>query len=164
MRVHLTDIAVRALKPTPGKQIKVWDTSTPGFGALVNERSKSWIVMHGPARALKVLARFLDAPLSVARAEAKRILAAGSLANVALRAVRFDEAFAAYIEEVQQRSRPTTVRDYKRLIGRHFDFGSTPLPQITPQDVLQRLDRIKNTPSEQRHGFVSFKIFMSWCE
>jgi integrase len=164
MRVHLTDIAVRALKPTPGKQFKVWDTSTPGFGVLVNERSKSWIVMHGPARALKVIGRFPDAPLSVARAEAKRILAAGSLANAALRAVRFDEAFVEYVEEVRQRSRPTTVRDYKRLIGRHFDFGSTPLPEITPHDVLKRLDRVKNTPSEQRYALVALKIFMSWCE
>ena len=164
MRLHLTEIAVRALKPKPDKQFKAWDTTTPGFGVLVSERSKSWIVMHGARRALKVIGRFPDASLAVARAEAKRILATGSLAHAALRVVRFDEAFAEYIEEVQQRSRPSTARDYKRLITRHFDFGSTQLPEITPQGVLKRLDQIKNTPSEQRYALVALKIFMAWCE
>lgn len=164
MRLHLTEIAVRALKPKPDKQFKAWDTTTPGFGILVSEHSKSWIVMHGARRALKVIGRFPDASLAVARAEAKRILATGSLAHAALRVIRFDEAFAEYIEEVQQRSRPSTARDYKRLIARHFDFGSTPLPEITPQGVLKRLDRIKNTPSEQRYALVALKIFMAWCE
>ncbi len=120
--------------------------------------------MHGARRALKVIGRFPDATLSAARAEAKRILAAGSLAHAALRVVRFDEAFGEYIEEVRQRSRPNTARDYKRLIASHFDFGSTPLPEITPQAVLRRLDRMIDTPSEQRHALVALKIFMSWCE
>ncbi len=164
MRAHLTELAVRALKPSPGKQIKVWDTSTPGFGVLVSESSKSWIVMHGVRRALKVIGRFPTESLSVARAEAKRILATGSLAHAALRVVKFDEALAEYIEGLRQRRRPNTARDYKRLIVCHFDFGSTPLPDITPQAVLRRLDRMKNTPSERRHALIALKIFMSWCE
>ncbi|MDR3495114.1 MAG: tyrosine-type recombinase/integrase [Ancalomicrobiaceae bacterium] len=164
MRVHLTEIAVRALKPEPGKQFKVWDTATPGFGVLVGERSKSWIVMHGARRALKVIGRFPDASLATARAEAKRILATGSLAHAAAHVVRFDEAFAEYIDDLQQRSRPSTARDYKRLIARHFDFGSTPLPEITPQRILKQLDKIKHTPSEQRYALVALKIFMTWCQ
>ena len=39
MRVHLTELAVRALRPRPGKQFKAWDSSTVGFGALVGERT-----------------------------------------------------------------------------------------------------------------------------
>ena len=132
MRLHLTEIAVRALKPKPDKQFKAWDTTTPGFGVLVSEHSKSWIVMHGARRALKVLGRYPDASLANARAEAKRILATGSLAHAAARVVRFDEAFREYIEEVQQRSRPRTLRDYKRLIAQHFNFGTTPLPGDHP--------------------------------
>ena len=38
------------------------------------------------------------------------------------------------------------------------------MPEITPQGVLKRLDRIKNTPSEQRYALVALKIFMAWCE
>jgi len=63
MRLHLTEIAVRALKPKPDKQFKAWDTTTPGFGILVSEHSKSWIVMHGARRALKVIGRFPMRPL-----------------------------------------------------------------------------------------------------
>jgi hypothetical protein len=47
MRAHLTDVAVRALKQSVGKQVKVWDTTTPGFGLIVGERSKSWFVVYG---------------------------------------------------------------------------------------------------------------------
>jgi integrase len=163
MRLHLTELAVRALKPKPGKQFKSWDTSTPGFGVLVSERSKSWIVMHGERRALKVIGRYPDVPLSAARAEAKRILASGSLAHAAARVVRFDVAMDEFLADAEQRNRATTFRDYKRLITKHFDFGSAPLPGITPQDVLRRLDRLKETPSEQRHALVAMKVFMSWC-
>jgi integrase len=164
MRVHLTELAVRALKPKPGKQFKAWDTSTPGFGVLVGDTKKSWIVMHGQRRALKVIGRFPEVPLSAARAEAKRILAAGSLAFPAARVIRFDEGLREYLSEVTQRNRATTLRDYRRLISKHFDFAATPLQDITPHDVLRRLDRLKETPSEQRHALVALKVFMSWCE
>src|SRR5205807_1288387 len=59
MRLHLTDIAVRTLKPSD-RQYKVWDATFPGFGVRVNGGSKSWIVMHGRERALKVLGRYPD--------------------------------------------------------------------------------------------------------
>jgi hypothetical protein len=44
MRAHLTELGVRALKPA-GKQVKVWDTTTPGFGVIVG-KSKSFLVMY----------------------------------------------------------------------------------------------------------------------
>ena len=164
MRVHLTELAVRALRPRPGKQFKAWDSSTAGFGVLVGDSTKSWIVMYGVRRALKVIGHYPDVPLSAARAEAKRILASGSLAQVEARVVCFDEALREFLAEVERRNRATTFRDYKRLITRHFGFSSTALPEITPQDILRRLDRLKSTPSEQRHALVALKVFMAWCE
>jgi integrase len=164
MRLHLTEIAVRALKPKPDGQYKAWDKSTPGFGVLVSERSKSWIVMHGARRALKVLGHYPDVSLAHARAEAKRILAIGTLAHAPAHVVRFEQAFREYIEEAEQRTRPTTLRDYKRLIAKHFNFGTTPLPEITPQAILKRVDGIRDAPAEQRYALVVFKIFMGWCE
>ena len=70
MRAHLTDVVVRGLRPVPGKQTKVWDTSTAGFGVLVSERSKSWIVMYGRKRALKVIGRYPTVSLADARSAA----------------------------------------------------------------------------------------------
>jgi len=164
MRLHLTEIAVRALKPKPAAQFKAWDASTPGFGVLVSERSKSWIVMHGPRRALKVLGHYPDVSLANARAEAKRILANGVLVHAEAHVVGFDEALREFLSDVEGRNRAKTYRDYKRLITKHFAFGSTPLPDITPHAVLRRLDRLKGTPSEQRHALVALKVFMAWCE
>ncbi len=48
--LHLTDIAVRALKPTDG-YVSYWDDTTPGFGIRVGKRSKTWMVIlinHAP--------------------------------------------------------------------------------------------------------------------
>src|SRR5271168_3509809 len=104
MRVHLTEIAVRALRPRPGKQFKAWDSSTAGFGVFVGESTKSWIVMHGARRALKVIGHYPDIPLSAARAEAKRILANGSLAQAEARVVRFSEALREFLAEVERSS------------------------------------------------------------
>jgi integrase len=138
MRLHLTEIAVRALKPKPNKQYKAWDSSTPGFGVLVSEHSKSCRSETHPAT--------------------------GTLAHAAAHVVRFDQAFREYIEEAGQRTRATTLRDYKRLIAKHFNFGTKPLPEITPQAILKRVDGIADAPAEQRYALVVFKIFMRWCE
>jgi hypothetical protein len=62
MRAQLTDLSVRSFKPEPGKQLKVWDTKTPGFGLRVNGGTKSWIVMYGKSRTLKVLGRYPSLP------------------------------------------------------------------------------------------------------
>jgi hypothetical protein len=42
--LHLTDIAVRALKPSEG-YVTFWDDTTPGFGVRVGKRSKTWTVI-----------------------------------------------------------------------------------------------------------------------
>lgn len=74
MRAQLTDITVRSLKPEPGRQLKVWDTKTPGFGVRVNGRTKSWIVMFGRKRQLQVLGQYPDTPLAEARKKALVVL------------------------------------------------------------------------------------------
>jgi integrase len=162
MRVHLTDIAVRALKPTPGKQFKVWDTSTPGFGVLVGERAKSWIVMYGRERKLKVLGRFPETSLSAARTDAKRMLVDPPPASS--QAKQFNVALREFIEYSSQRNRPSTTRDYERRIERHFPLGSTDLAEITPQDIVKRLDAIRDKPAEQRYALAAIRSFMAWCE
>ena len=73
MRAHLTEVGVRALKARD-KQYKVWDSSTRGFGVLVGGQAKSWIVMYGQNRRLKVLGRYPVLPLAEARKAAKKVL------------------------------------------------------------------------------------------
>ncbi len=52
--VRLTDITVRALKPT-AERITCWDETIPGFGVRVGRRAKVFIVMHGKARKRVIL-------------------------------------------------------------------------------------------------------------
>lgn len=163
MKLHLTDIAVRSLKPDSGRQFKVWDASTPGFGVLVGERSKSWIVMYGEARRLKVLGRYPAIPLSEARTEAKRILLTKAADTSVLKAITFKQAFDDFMADCRQRNRPTTVRDYERLITNHFNFRDRRLSDIAASDIVSRVSKLAKTPSEQRHALVAFKVFMSWC-
>src|SRR5262245_6758071 len=72
-RAHLTEIGVRALKARE-RAYRVWDKSTPGFGCAVGNRGKSWIVMFGAARRLKVIGQYPEMPLAEARKSAKKIL------------------------------------------------------------------------------------------
>lgn len=73
MRSALTDISVRALKPV-GKQFKVWDTKTPGFGIIIGSATKSWFVVYGRSRKFKAIGRYPEMSLADARAAAKRLL------------------------------------------------------------------------------------------
>jgi len=44
--VTLTDITLRSLRPTPGKQVTYIDKSLKGFGVRVNERGMSYVLTY----------------------------------------------------------------------------------------------------------------------
>jgi integrase len=94
----------------------------------------------------------------------KRVLVDKTLGKIILpKTVTFHDAITEFLDESQRRNRPLTTRDYKRLITSHFHFGNQPLCDIAPQNVLARLRKLRDTPSEQKHALVAFKVFMSWC-
>ena len=72
MKQHLTDIAVRSLKSS--EAARVWDTQTKGFGVLVGENKKSWIVRLGEKRTVRKLGSYPAMSLADARAKAKKLL------------------------------------------------------------------------------------------
>ena len=159
MRSHLTDITVRALKSNDA-QFKVWDKSTRGFGILVG-KSKSWIVMHGAARKLKVIGRYPDMPLAAARTTAKKVLANGIPDAASL---PFDEALETFLT-TRPHNKPRTIADYRRLLSKHFlpSFNGRPLLAITTSQILAITDKLIRTPSEHAHAFVAAKVFFSWA-
>jgi integrase len=55
-----------------------------------------------------------------------------------------------------------TVRDCPRLLTRH-GFGSEKLGDITARDIHRKLDRLADTPSEQRHVLAALQIFFRFC-
>lgn len=160
MRTHLTDIAVRSLTPIAGQQLKVWDAMMPGFGVRVNARAKSWIVMFGTTRRLKVIGRYPDVSLADARKKALVALAAPS--EQAPR-MAFDDGLDKFLLIHGQKLRPSSKGQLERTIRRNFKFGRKPLANITQQDITSVIDQLLDRPSEACHALKDARTFFKWC-
>jgi integrase len=157
-RVHLTDITVRSLKPQ-ARQIKYWDRATPGFGVRVNDQgTKSWVVMYGRKRTLKVLGRYPDMPLARARAAAKKLLNAGPEPDSAT----FDDTLELYLAAKAQQNRKSTYGETERILRKTFApvFAGKLLHQIVTQQISGILDRLK--PSAANHAFAEARMLFRW--
>ncbi len=160
MRAHLTDVTVRALKPA-AKQTKIWDKTTPGFGIRINGNSKSWIVMYGRRRSLKVLGRYPETPLADARKVAKKILAEQSERAPT---PTFGDALERYYAVHFPTLRASTAYARKGVLERHYrKWERKELADITPQHVVLTLDGLLHTPVERYNAFKELKFFLRWC-
>ncbi|WP_439372652.1 hypothetical protein [Bradyrhizobium sp. DASA03120] len=79
------------------------------------------------------------------------------------RSIPWNEARELFLAKYAQKKKPRTVKDYRRLLSRHFPFGRKKLSEITPQDINHRIDRLRGTVSEQNHALVAIKIFFTWA-
>jgi integrase len=158
----LTEITLRNLKPPERGQKTYTDDSLAGFGVRVSQGgTKSFTLVHGMNRRRVTIGRYPIISLSDARTEAKRVIAEHTLGKRQSATVRFDDALTEFFAECEHKNRPRTVRDYRRLIGRHFKFGRTPLSEITHEEIARRLPK---APAERNHALVAIKIFLSWAQ
>lgn len=125
--------------------------------------AKTFVLVHGATRQRTTIGRHSVISLAHARNEAKRILAELTLGKSRPTRISFDEAKSLFLAASEQRNRPRTVADYRRLLGRHLPFGRTQLSDIRPQDIARRLDQLKGVPSEADHALVASKIFFRRC-
>lgn len=167
--MRLTDISVRQL-PVPEKgQRTFFDDTLNSFGCRVSQGgTRSFFVQHGSDRRFVTIGRYPIISLSEARTEAKRILAENTLGRNRPKRVSCDEAQKLYLADCEERvkagtMRSRTLRDYKRLLGKHFAFRKQ-MSEITSHDIATRIDRIKDAPSERNHALVAAKIFFSWAQ
>ena len=160
----LTEVSIRAL-PLPEKgQVTYWDETVKNFGVRVSQGgSKSFVVLRGLNRHRTTLGRFGVIPLADARQRAKELLAEHTLGVTILSPISFDDAKAEYLELCERKNRPKTVYDYKRILERHFKFGKTQLAKITTRDIMQRVNRLSNTPRQQHYTFTVIKAFFRWA-
>lgn len=159
-KIHLTDVAVKALKPT-GKYVTYWDTM-PGFGIRVGMHSKTWTVMRGRNRERISIGRYPDVSLSDARAEAKRLLSAAPEPKITT--MRFDEARKTFLEDNYKGSKSRTKYHVTLLLQNHFKaFEQKQLAEITDTDIRKALDKMSRTPSAQLHAYRGIKCFLRWC-
>ena len=158
----LTELMLRAAKPPERGTTTLWDGAQKHFGVRISQGgAKSFIILTGSGRRQSI-GRFPIISLASARARAKELLAEQTLGKTRPRAVAFEDAVTDFLAACQKKNRTRTVRDYTRLLNRHFAFGRKNLVEITRHDISQKLEKLKAIPSEQNHAIVAAKIFFKW--
>jgi integrase len=154
---------LRAAKPPERGTTTLWDGAQKHFGVRISQGgAKSFIILMGSGRRQSI-GRFPTISLASARTRAKELLAEQTLGKTRPRAVAFDDAVTDFLAACEKKNRTRTVRDYTRLLHRHFAFGRKNLAEITRHDISQKLEKIKGIPSEQNHAIVAAKIFFKWA-
>jgi integrase len=159
-RVSLTDLLVQRIKPPERGQIDYWDASLPSFGVRVSKGgSKTFVVLvHGNR---KSIGRYPVVSLKKARDEARRVLyEPATYAQTAVLPATYQEAVDRYLTVKAVELRPSTLRDYKRLLSR-FDFPLT-IDEIRPYQVADALDRFTRQ-TDKSLAFTVLKVFFGWC-
>lgn len=145
MRIRLTDLAVRKL-PHPSKgQVRVWDEAQPGFGVLIGTRTKSYILMWGKERRIHTIGRVGEISLRDARNEARRL---STHEPPKKRSQRLSALVNAYLQDCEQRLRPTSVQRYADVL------------QNAPDIPLEKVTRnLAKTP----HEIKAYKALFNWA-
>jgi integrase len=159
----LTELTLRAAKPPERGTITLWDGAQKHFGVRISQGgAKSFIILLGSGRR-QTLGRFPTISVASARARAKELLAENTLGKTRPRAAAFDDVVTEFLSACEKKNRIRTVREYTRLLNRHFAFGRKNLAEITRHDVSQKLEKIRGITSEQNHAIVAAKIFFKWA-
>ena len=159
----LTEITLRNLKPPASGQSTVWD-ALPGFGVRVSQGgTKSFIVLLGSGQR-HTIGRYPILSLSDARAEAKRLLAERTLGRARPASITFAEALPLFLSAQYHGKKERSRKETERLLNRHFlaKLRQERLANVTTQKVAQILDRLQDTPSEQRHALMAIGTFLRW--
>ena len=160
MRKPLSDATIRAMQP-PAKGYRIlWD-SLPGFGCRISQAgTRAFVVLVASGRPATI-GRYPPWTLAAARAEAKKRLAQKTLGKITPTRTAFDDARADFLKDCEKRNKPRTVRDYRRLLTKHYPFGRQSVVDITGRDIL---NRIKHLPgSERHHAFTAGRRFFRYC-
>ncbi len=162
--MKLTDVSIRTLKLPQKGQRTYFDEVLPNFGCRVSQGgTRSFVVQLGVDRQLVTIGRYPLISLAEAREIAKRLLAERTLGKFRPHSISFDEAVDLFLSICEQKNKPRTVQDYRRILKRHFPFGHKRLSEIQPQEINHRIDRLRKTPSEQNHTIATIKIFFRWA-
>jgi len=161
-RVHLTDMAVRSIKPSEG-YATYWDTKLPGFGVRVGLRTKTFVVMRGDERRRITVGSYPDMELAEARREARRLLSTHEprASNATLQEL-VDLFFQ--VRCTPQNNKPSTIAEYRRIFNRHLTpLLDRKLADITHVRINRVLDELAGTPIEANHAFVAFRMLFRFA-
>jgi integrase len=153
-----SDVYLRALAPRD-KQYSVFDSSLPTFGLRVSKTTKTFVLKR--KNSYITLGRF-PAPLSLslARTEARRLLAEFTLGRLRPTSLNYSEAVQQYLEDKQKGRRSRTVGEYPRLLNSLPLSGQ--LGDITDAEIIRVLSKIKGKQAHN-HYLVALRVFFNWC-
>ncbi len=158
----LTDIAIKQL-PLPRRGQQSYYDDLSGFGVRISQGgARTFFVLLGSGKR-HTIGKYPVISLSEARTEAKRLLAERTLGKTRPTSLPYEDGLKLFLSSCQQRNKPRTVSDYRRILNRHFRFGRKRLCDITPQDVATCIDRLRATPSEANHAHITAKVFFNWA-
>jgi hypothetical protein len=149
----LSDVAIANLK-TEGYY---WD-KLPGFGLRVGKRRKTFVVVRSGRRC------FIGIYPHLSLADARRLATQSLYSNTTItRRISVRDAAEIYLDQLSTKSR--TKSDYKRFLTLYMYpvIGSKDLSQVGPTDILAITDKLRKTPSEQRHAHAAMNTFFNWC-
>lgn len=167
-RIVLTDLAIRALKPT-GRQQTYWCSQTRNFGMRVSQRgSKSFVVMLGRERRRKYLGSYPTTSVQDARREARKLLVELENRLEPQRiSLTFQEAVSLYLETyIRPNYRPRTAELVEAAFQRHHvaDLRNRRVEDLTAYDLSKVFDRMVATPTTANNLFGMLRTFFRWCE
>ena len=165
MKATLTELTVPRLK-APERGYTVYnDKHLTGFGVRVTAAGhRSYVLTYGTKRKRVTIGDVGIVKLGEAREKAKGILADYQINGEKPKSLTWSEAKDLYIElHVEQRNKPSTQAETKRLMKRFDTLAETKLHDLTSADVLPIIDRMRATPSAANHHFVAAKGFLNWC-
>jgi integrase len=165
-QLALTDLSVRALKPSNG-QITYWDTNLPNFGVRVGTKAKTFVVLLGTERQRVTLGRYPAMSLAKARQLSRERSAEQTLEPTPQPiTIGFADALSRFFAtHSRQNHKASTARENARILNRHFlsRFQGRRLADVTTAHLLDVLDDLQDTPSEHEHAFRVVRTFFNFC-
>ncbi len=158
-KVFLTDALLRSLKVE--QRTDFWDTTTPGFGVRVGERTKVFVVKVSNQR--HTLGSYPD--LSLAEARRKALLLKAETKAVPIAKVTFQDAYEKFkVAHIAAKSARTQY-DYKRVLDKYYlpELRAVRLARISNAEIAKITDPLLDTPCEYAHVLAVARMFFRWC-
>lgn len=161
-RLHLTDVAVRALKVPASGQVDYWDAAIRGFGVRVSQAGAKTFVAKVNNRRVTI-GRYPDVSLADARRKASGVKSERQ--PVDRSTITFEQAYEKFKAEHTAKKRERTKYDYERVLDKYFmpAFAKTRLVKITYEKTIEITDKLADRPSEQAHTLAVARTFFKWC-
>lgn len=147
MRLHLSDLAIRKLKPPLQGQAKYRDTVLPGFGVVVGQRTKTFFITVGEQRRNLTVGRYPDMNLATARKAAIKLM---DETPTKTRVKRLPQLVALFLADCSTRLRPSSVEAYRTVLKHAPDVSVAKVSKTT-------------VPVKTAHQIKSYKALFNWA-